>query len=70
MSDSEYLFNFVVVGIHVMKVYASRRRIFLLGPVLTEAEGRREPTQHGVLQCQAGGEGGCTARHVILYRLP
>jgi len=28
-----------------------------LGPVLTEAEGRREPTQHGVLPCLPGGEG-------------
>jgi hypothetical protein len=45
MSDSEYLFIVVVVGIHVMKVYASRRRIFLLGPVPTGAEDRTDPAR-------------------------
>jgi hypothetical protein len=53
MSDSEYLFNVVVVGIHVMKCTPTVRGF----GVLTDAEGHREPTQHGVLQCQAGGEG-------------
>ncbi len=48
----------------------SDESVRLLGHLLTEAEGRREPTQHGILPCLAEWGGGGTARHVILYRLP